>query len=98
MSETELSARHVLDAVMSALMQMQIEEHGLEAVSASRNDEKNTVTVELQGRWPEFERRPCVCKDEDDDMCDPCIEAEEHAFDEPDYLSVVVKLESAVTA
>ena len=98
MSETELTARHILDAVKDALMQMRIEEHGLEAMAASRNDEKNTVTVELQGRSPEFERRPCVCKDEDDDMCDPCIDAEEHAFDEPDYLSVVVKLESAVTA
>lgn len=95
---TELTARHVLDAVMDALMQMRIEEPEFEAFSATRDDEKDTVTVELQGPQPPEPK--CVCPNPESDEieveCDFCLYG--GVGGDPDYLTVVVKLKSAVKA
>ena len=81
-------------AVMGALMDTRDDETEFEAFAAEVVSE-GVVDVELRGPKRTFTRRPCECSDdEDDDLCDPCIEAEEHEFDEPEYLTLRVTIEA----
>ena len=82
-------------AVMSALMDTRDDETGFEAFAAAVVSE-GVVDVELRGPEPTFTRRPCEgCKEGDwDEWCDPCAEAEEHAFDEPEHLTLRVTIEA----
>ena len=85
----------ITKALSYALIEMRIDDPAFEAFE-TRVVSDGVAEVTLRGVAPDFVRSPCKCSDdEDDDLCDPCIEVEERQFDEPDYLTVVVKIETA---
>ena len=81
-------------AVMRALIFTRDDETELEAFAAKVVSE-GVVDVKLRG--PEsFTRRPCEGCEEGDwnEYCAPCMEAQEHGFDEPEYLTLRVTIEA----